>query len=278
MEKNVPVEHTGDNPVNILYLTTKCNFRCPYCYEGQNNVDRTYKFITNKEIETFVDNIVETTLPSINNYVVCLMGGEPFIGYEQMKYFMEYIKKYTLKGKYFSVNVITNGSLVQNYMEDIKNWMNQSGTFYGIDISYDGSFQYRRTPTKIVEKNMQKLIDNHIPFGLSYTITKDNYQDSIYLKDIVYMIKKWLQPFYDDSHQRIRININWNDFYNLNSIEEKLESEFLYLYKKFQVPLCQYNCKYCKKCDFSNTGKKYMIPETGIELERNYTEKSFNHF
>lgn len=279
MQKNtVSKEHVADNPVNILYLTTKCNFKCSYCYEKQNDIKRKDKFATPEEIERFVDSIVNDSISSVNSYVVCLMGGEPFIGYEQMKYFMEYIKKYTSIGKNFSVNVITNGSLVHNYFDDIEKWMKQNGVFYGLDISYDGSFQYRRTTTKIVEENMQKMIDRYIPFGLSYTITKENYKDSIYLKDIVYMFKKWLTPFYDGGRQRIRVNINWKDFNDVDDIENKLKEQFLYLFTNFQIPVCQYTCQFCKRCDFSNTGKKYMIPEKGIEIEETFSEKKFTHF
>lgn len=265
------------NPVNILYLTTKCNFKCTYCYENQKDISD-YTFATNEEIQNFVDHIVDTSDPSVNNHTVCLMGGEPFCGFEQMKFFMEYIKKYTKQGRQFSVNVINNGSLIHNYMDDIKKWMTEENIFYNIDISYDGSWQYRRTKSDIVERNMDLFLKEKIPFGLSYTITKDNMLSEQYLPDLVRMIKRWIPNVRDKGRQRIRINISWQDIKQPEEFKKKLREQCLYLYTKFGVPICQFTCKFCKSCKFSNTGKQYMIPQKGIEIEKMVTRKKFTHF
>lgn len=270
-------EKLQENPVNILYLTTKCNFKCSYCYENQKDIHE-YTYATKEEISSFVDHIVETSNPSVNNYTICLMGGEPFCGIEQMRYFMDYIRKYVSLGKKFSVNVITNGSLIHNYMDEIRYWMSQEHIFYGLDISYDGLWQYRRTDSDIVERNMDLFTKEHIPFGLSYTITKDNKLPSQYLPDLVRMINRWLLPLYDKGHQRIRVNTSWMDIENPKEFEKRLRDQCLYLYTKYRVSICQYTCAYCRACNFSNTGKQYMIPNKGIEIETMFSEKKFEHF
>lgn len=270
-------ERLEDNPVNILYITTKCNFKCSYCYENQKNITE-YTFATNEEISSFVEHIVNSSHPSVNNYTVCLMGGEPFCAIDQMRFFMEYIKKYTKLGKHFSVNVITNGSLIHNYMDDIRMWMNQDKVFYSLDISYDGSWQYRRTNSDIVERNMDLFTKERIPFGLSYTITKDNMLSSQYLPDLIKMIHRWLYPIYNQGHQRIRVNTAWSDIKNLEEYRSNLTEQGLYIFSKYRVAICQYSCEYCKACKFTNTGKQYMIPNKGIEIETMYSEKKFQHF
>ena len=265
------------NPINILYLTTKCNFKCTYCYENQKDISD-YTFATNEEIQNFVDHIVETSDKTINNYTVCLMGGEPFCAIEQMRFFMNYIKKYTSIGKQFSINVITNGSLIHNYIDDIRAWMKQDKVFYSLDISYDGSWQYRRTDSDIVERNMDLFTKECIPFGLSYTITKDNMLSSQYLPDLIKMIYRWLNPIYNRSRQRIRVNTSWNDIKNIEEYRNKLVEQSLYIFIKYKVSICQYSCEYCKSCNFTNTGKQYMIPNKGIEIETMYSEKKYQHF
>ena len=270
-------ERLEDNPVNVLYLTTKCNFKCSYCYENQKDITE-YIYATNDEISSFVDHIIDSSLPTINNYTVCLMGGEPFCAIEQMRFFMEYIKKYTKLGKQFSVNVITNGSLIHNYMDDIRKWMKQDKVFYSLDISYDGAWQYRRTNSDIVERNMDLFTKERIPFGLSYTITKDNMLSSQYLPDLIKMIHCWLYPVYNHNHQRIRVNIAWSDIKDIKSYCDTITEQCLYLYQKYKIPICQFSCEICKSCKFNNSGKQYMIPNKGIEIETMVSKKKFQHF
>lgn len=273
------INDLNSNPVNVIYLTTDCNFACEYCYENQKFCN-VHKHATNEEIENFVDNIVRQTNPEINNYTVCLMGGEPFLAAEQMDYFMEYIKKYTA-AKTFCPNVVTNGSLVHKYIDDIKRWRSQYNVFFGLDISYDGSFQYKRTKTDIVERNMHLLKDNNITFGISYTIGKDSLKDKMYLKDIVNLIKEYYTPIIDLNHQRFRININYGEFTKeeIDVFEEELRQECCYLYSKLGISFCYFACDACKKCVFNNTGKKYTIPgESDAVIERMVTHKKFNHF
>lgn len=264
------------NPVNVIYLTTKCNYKCSYCYEHQKS-NEYLKDITIDELRTSIDKIISN--PHVTEqHTICLFGGEPFLNIDAMKFYMNYIKSADIKTKHgVATNVITNGSLLHLYTNELKEWMKDNKNFFSIDISYDGIFQYRRTKSDITEKNMELLTKLKIPFGISYTISKENSDFHNYTKDLVTIIEKYLHPKYD-SRQRIRVNIDNSNISNHNEFMKKITYVGQYLFSKYNVSICSFSCKYCKKCQFTNDSKQYFIPEKTNIVEEMVTNKSFNHF
>ena len=277
-----------NNPINIIYFTHDCNFRCSYCYEHQGeNVSRSY--MSKSDIKRAVDNIVENSHPMTEQIIICMFGGEPFLNFEGMNHFMEYIRKYASRfPKGIATDVITNGSLLHHHIDAMKKWTcePEKNIFFSFFVSYDGRFQYRRTSSDIVEKNMLLLKEAGVPFGISYTISTENYRKEDYLKDIVEIYYKFLCPVTDRGHQQFRINIDYSNIEKclrkekktLNEYMSELEDSCLYIYSKFRFPICQLACKFCKKCNFEHDSRRYYTSDNDTMIESTETQHKFNHF
>lgn len=124
-----------------LCVAEFCNLKCSYCYEYHKTSKlmgaETAKMVVDKEFSSLGDD-----------EVICLdfFGGEPFLGFETIKYVDSYLKE-----KYSDKNYIlfatTNGTLVHG---EIQNWLDErpyfvcslslDGDKYSHDINRDNSF------------------------------------------------------------------------------------------------------------------------------------------
>lgn len=279
--------------VHILYLTNKCNLRCPYCYEGQGKTSRKNKVITQKEIYSFLDKIVQDE--PTGSSTLCLMGGEPFLEFKKIKQVFEYCTKLRHeKNKFICINIISNGTLLHKYIDDLQFMLcSDDNAYMSLDISYDGMNQHVRTPkSDIVQRNLKLLKDRNIPFGLSYTITENNYKPKVFLTEIITLLEEYYpdieQNIKNNSRKKIRVNLALTniekamqvDSLNHDKYYSQFNKEFDYIFSKYRIPICDISCSVCQRCDKSSfTGRQYCIPgKDSLIEEPMVTANSFNHF
>ncbi|MCD7836055.1 MAG: radical SAM protein [Lachnospiraceae bacterium] len=124
-----------DDDVNsktvVLLVTNSCNINCVYCYEHFKNA---HYMQLDKMIE-----IADAELNANNEFERIgfnIMGGEPFLAFENIKKFTEYLcsKKWP---KNWYISLSTNGTLVHG---EIKKYMLQYIDNLVISLSYDGTY------------------------------------------------------------------------------------------------------------------------------------------
>ena len=115
LRNNVPIT------VNIS-VTDRCNFSCSHC----NIPKRGLKELTTEEILTVVD-----ALDKAGTMKISLCGGEPLLR-KDIGQIIDYIKS-----KAMMVNIVSNGALIKQKIDEIKN-------LDFILLSYDGSPQAQK--------------------------------------------------------------------------------------------------------------------------------------
>ncbi len=89
-------------------ITDRCNFRCFYCKPIKE-----FKYIPHSEILRFEDLLfLINTLGEYGVKNIKITGGEPFI----KKGFIDFLKKL----KNFSVSITSNGFLIHNFIDELK--------------------------------------------------------------------------------------------------------------------------------------------------------------
>lgn len=132
-QHNLSKYHPSILSLTIL-LTSDCNFRCTYCFEG---LDKPQIYLSD-EVKDGIFNFVNTTLCSdlsIRGVAVTLFGGEPLMHFEQSYDFLHRLKELCAElNRGFKTDLVTNGSLInQNRLEMLKE-LNCSS----IQITLDG--------------------------------------------------------------------------------------------------------------------------------------------
>ena len=124
--------------VNI-WITSRCNLSCEYCYEGKKKKD------CDITVET-IDNIIEYIKKNkeLNEkLVVEFHGGEPLLCFDNIKYCIEKLKKIFYKELLF-FGITTNGVLLT---EEKAAYLSENMN-YNLSISIDGNKEsndrYRR--------------------------------------------------------------------------------------------------------------------------------------
>lgn len=275
---------------NVIYLTTKCNMACEYCYEGNGEEDYDLKeaFLTNEQIDEFVDEMekMEGSIPSSS---ISFMGGEPTLAYDGLSYIIDRIIESTKKlGKTYSAVMTTNGVLLDNesyYTKFINliRYAKDNGFFIDIEISYDGTGHHLRkfrngSPTQeIVKRVIDKLERNGERFRISYTVSEQNYLVTI--EEVIGFLETY----------KNLINISCSiAFARLDKFLEpgagfKIKDEFKpymkELYGIYNIPICGLSCGPCRRCKTATfRGNRYASPTKGIMIADAVTSKKFNQF
>lgn len=103
-------KHQFDNSNLSLTIapTTKCNFKCPYCYEKGIHQFSMDKEIVNKTIEYIKNNS-----NGKKNVHICWYGGEPLLEMESIIEITNNIKEFMTENKInYSASMVTNGFLL----------------------------------------------------------------------------------------------------------------------------------------------------------------------
>lgn len=88
-----------------IWVTTACNMKCRYCYEG---IDKENKYMASEMADQVIDWIIKTAESNKKMiYMVRFHGGEPLLNFPIIKYIIEGLaQKSSLK---FSYHITTNG-------------------------------------------------------------------------------------------------------------------------------------------------------------------------
>ena len=195
---------------NILYLTKNCNLKCDYCFEKGHHRNESISY---SGIDSFVDDVLKREPNGVST--LCLFGGEPFLEFKKILYVVDKcVEIQENTGKQFAFSVITNGTLLHSYIDDLKRITSLNHLKFSLDVSYDCSFQFLREKTGIVERNLNLLLENNIPFGISYTYMVEDFKSISLIKDLVRIIKKYFSGY--NRQEKIRIN------FDFRQIEDKL--------------------------------------------------------
>jgi len=273
---------------NNIYLTTRCNFACEYCYEKRNREEPSYlRDATRKDIEDFFKCVVEREGMEKGS-VIFLYGGEPFLQYDLFWHAVFVARLYSPKDFWFSTT--TNGTFLSNKTNFLHYHWNFLGfvdnidnVTFSTDISYDGSGHYRRVlpdgrPTKeIAEKAISYFEEVGLPYKIRYTLHKGNALS--FKKDIVEIMERFpvmsrleISPFCEE------IDEFHPDGYE--AFQKSLDSYIKGVYEYYGKPICTavYSC-----CDLCNNCThlpydNYYAPDKGEILQEKYCEGKFDHF
>lgn len=134
-----------------------CNLACSYCYANAGTYGSSFKEIMQIEDYNKLLSYIKKYNYPINNFT--FFGGEPFLSYEGIRYFVLQLENYYWKMFQYKprFSVITNGTLIS---KDIATFLNEH--FDAVSISIDGPEEICNLtriaidPTKSVYKMIKK--------------------------------------------------------------------------------------------------------------------------
>lgn len=203
-----PIQN-GPNQISWL-ITNQCNLNCSHC--GNTSRTKLKDELTKEEAFNFIDQCAD-----MNVFILNISGGEPFLR-ENWFEILSYARKNNIEK-----GITTNGTIITE--ETVKK-IKQLEPF-NVHISVDGigevhdKFRNRTGVFDSVLKTIKLFKKYKIPFGITTSITKKNFNDLDNVKDFV---------------KENRIN-SWNLYYALpigclKKIESVSTNEFYEFAKK----------------------------------------------
>ncbi|WP_274968178.1 radical SAM/SPASM domain-containing protein [Succinimonas amylolytica] len=192
-EKSVYLELAGKYNTSLsinkplafnLTTTTKCNAKCPYCYEkGVRMVD----FPKNK-VTRLLDFMESKLADRKNNFlVVNWFGGETLANTSFISDITEGLKARNID---FSSSIITNGSLINEYMvkKQFVDWKVKDIqiTIDGLKETYEKTKRYSKSLSFTFESLMEVIglfADNEIEVHLRLNVSRSNCQEILKLAE-----------------------------------------------------------------------------------------------
>lgn len=162
-------------------LTYQCNFKCPYCYEQNNN--KSTSILTTE----MVDKVFELKHDQISH--IMFYGGEPFLPCN-----MDTIKYIIQKAPNSTYAAITNGYCLDEFIDILKK---VKVTFLQVTLDGDETIHNQTrvlkngqpTFSKIIA-NIDKCLEENIPIKIRMNISSSNVDSCIKLREE--LIKKYL--------------------------------------------------------------------------------------
>ena len=280
---------------NIIYLTTKCNLECEYCYEShkRNQPDFKHYTVTEEQIDEFIAELEENE-GDIQSTTIVIMGGDPSLAVPELKYLINAVIKSSKKmNKQYYATFTTNGVLLNNseYYDQLLKILNDAekdGFTLKLEISYDGIGQeLRKYPNgqssqKEVENVLARLKNEERPFRISYTVSEKNYdklvEEAVRIFETYPTCDKLSFSF---AFERIDMHLGGGVGFQIKDEYKPIMRE---LYKVYGIPICglacgegqEYGCLECDKSTFD--GNRYLSPTKGILTKEKYTEDNFSQF
>lgn len=181
----------------VIFTTTNCNARCPYCYEtGCAKKDMTTE--TAEKVAEFIN------MTTNGNIAIQWFGGEPLYNGEVISVISE-----RLRAGFFpySSTMVSNGYLFDRYnMETLKDlWKIDKVqiTLDGMEDNYNitkGYIDANGSPFKKVLNNIEYLVSNDIGVNVRMNLSNDNIEDMHNLVDLLHGRFKKYSRFSAYSH------------------------------------------------------------------------------
>lgn len=190
-----------------IWVTTHCNLRCTYCYEGDEKVG----LVLEKEMaDKIICYIIKKESESREKEVdITYHGGEPFLNFAMIKY-VTLVLREKIRNKKFHFSVTTNGTIMDKLL---LKFIDEN--HFEISFSIDGDQKthdlYRRTPTGIgthavVTKHIKEYLTLLPKARARMTYNEETVSDLA--DNIYYLIKlgfKYIVPIQDFNSKK------WNE-------------------------------------------------------------------
>ncbi len=157
-----------------LNIGSLCNFRCKYCFEGDEFGVHPATAVCEDDLMRYADYL---SFVSKQDYikaplVIRIFGGEPFMQYEKLEKFVRRVKNSVM-----TVNIISNGALVPQLKKEILELKQLCGaTELSIAVSYDFCNQDRtrqKGTGDLVKEAIRWLRANDLCRGLITVFSKE---------------------------------------------------------------------------------------------------------
>lgn len=172
--RNAHFERQKDQSGIVFIMTYDCNFRCPYCFEGEAYIKK--EVITPAQIDTALK------LAGEGVQSICLFGGEPLL--PKTRPALEYLFNKVPNKTY---QIFTNGYYLTEFL-DLLLSVNISQILITLDGSEESHNQRRvlangkPTYQKIME-GVEKCLENGINMRIRMNLDKNNYEEAIHLRE-----------------------------------------------------------------------------------------------
>ncbi len=168
------LQRQKDQKTAVFVMTYDCNFRCPYCFEGDANLKK--QVITPKQIDTALEVAGE------NVQTICLFGGEPLL--PKTRPALEHLIN---KAPDKTYQIFTNGYYLVEFL-DLLSAINISQILITLDGNEE-SHNSRRIlangkPTfKKIMDGVVKYLESGINIRIRMNLDKNNYEEAIELRE-----------------------------------------------------------------------------------------------
>lgn len=262
-------------PLDILYLTSRCNFACEYCYEHRNSLTADNIFdLDKKQARANIRDIMARNKNPEEQNIIVLFGGEPTLNWDVCKDAVRYA--YSLNTNVFFC-LSTNGWKFKQdqFCLDFIKLSHDVNHQIGLDLSFDGVGNFRRKLLngKDTTEGMYEVLRNvhkyGIRFNLRYTVHAGNVD--LVDKDLALFDKHFNPTKYVVSYDTRNIGIEAVD-----AVKEKLRSA--YVNKLIAKPICGVVCDLCDQCIKSQTDISYWASGNVRSIKYDENVKDFKDF
>lgn len=301
---NTDAEHfkalgKGDKATNVIYITTRCNLDCKYCYEreARNKEGFVHKDYTDRLMDEITKDIEFRESGMNSNFV--LMGGEPMTRPDLvLKCLDKLYESNKLKGGGYAVNLVTNGTQIamdpeiKEVVLEIFRRCKEYGIYLDFEISYDGSGHDLRvfagteeSSKPYTEQAMDWLYEQRLPFCVSYTVTSANHDKII--PDLVYILERWgkmLTGICTGGYAYTELEANFNkhimvkDSAGKTWVDKHKEAMKPYthaMFEKYGVSICATTCDICRDCQPEEVANAYYSPGEGVQYAERISSKGY---
>jgi uncharacterized protein len=159
-----------------FHLTEACNLRCAYCYV-QKSPQQLDLAVGQKAVAALVRSAQKH---HFNRIKIKFAGGEPVLLWHTLTALQEYAANAcSAAGLFFSGVVLTNGTLIQEYMvaESRRLALSYSISLDGLEYFHNQlrPFAGGQGSFATIKKTIEQFLGNRIPVNISITLTRQNY-------------------------------------------------------------------------------------------------------
>jgi radical SAM protein with 4Fe4S-binding SPASM domain len=226
----------------IVIPTEKCNLRCKYCFEPE---EQRVGFDIPYDFEKIKSSLLAVWSGPYNGSDVCLHGGEPtLIGYDEFERLLDLIYNLpwkredgsmTIKG---AVSIVTNATRID---DNLIRLFKKYNVYPGVSIDGPPELNVLRGPdpsdptatrnyNQLIWKNIKRMRDAGLPVSIMCILHKKNASTPEKLKKMggwllklrnIGVLSGRLNPAYSDDHPEIELTNDelyraWNYFYRVN--------------------------------------------------------------
>ncbi len=160
---------------NIVIIPTQlCNFGCTYCYAQNAHLHKSK--ISEDTLKIALDYVLRSSKHPKN--ISFIGGGEPLASWNIIRNAIDYLERNKKSGDKLNIGITTNASL---FTDEILMYLKEHRVHIGVSFEILPDIQDSQRPFlsgegsfEVVDKNILKLIQYEIPYGIRSTITKLN--------------------------------------------------------------------------------------------------------